>query len=188
MATKKFIPVIILVVFLMVSVPMILLNQGISAQNQGKDSINNPDVHISVNKKTDEKGNITEYDSTYTYSYHSKNSNEAVFDSIMHNFQNQFDLHKFGHNFMDEDFKNNFFSNSPLANDSNFHHFGDFDRMMHAHMVDMMKEQEEMMKMLFNDDLFRNEPILKVPEGVVPDKKEQRPDPKKEKYSPVVEL
>jgi hypothetical protein len=187
MKTKIYVPAIVLV-FFVASIFLLLFNQGINAQNQGNDTINKPDVHISVNKKTDEKGNITEYDSTYSYSYSTHSNNEKDIDSIMRNFQNDFNFKFFNGKMFRDNSKDDIFSISPFGNDSTFSHFQNIDKILKAHMEAMMQEQDKMMKMFFNDGFFNNEPVLKVPEEAEPNDKKVTPAPKNESFKPTLEI
>jgi hypothetical protein len=186
MKTKKYIPVIVLVVFMVVLVSCVFFDQGINAQNQDQDSIRKPDIHISVNKKTDEKGNITEYDSTYSYSYSSNSNNDKIIDSLMQKFHSDFGF--FDENNVVPRSNQDLFFKSPFRNDTSFGQFQNIDKMMKTQMEAMMREQDKMMKMFFNDDFFSHEPVLKVPDGVAPKENNQDVKPKNENYKPVVEL
>jgi len=66
-----------------------------------KDSIeaNQPKVDIKVNKQFDEKGNLIQYDSTYSIIYSSPNTAIQFFnfdnDSLFSDFKNSMDINKF---------------------------------------------------------------------------------------------
>ena len=74
---------------------------------QNGDSVNkgtNPQTSIKVDKKYDSKGNLINYDSTYSYYYSNIKDNKGLEDSIFANFKNQFN-NKY------------FFSTNPYFND-----------------------------------------------------------------------
>lgn len=76
------------------------------------DTIHRPKTDIQVNKKFDDKGNLIQYDSTYSYFYSSPNSrfNNINSDSVFKNFNEPF-----GNNFndlFDENMNSIFFNDS----------------------------------------------------------------------------
>jgi hypothetical protein len=61
--------------------------QGQETQQKNKESAIKPDENIQVNKEYDDQGNLTRYDSIYSYSY---SSNGKLNDSIKMQFQKSF--------------------------------------------------------------------------------------------------
>ena len=72
--------------------------QNVKNENQSnsKDILGNlnnmPNEDIKVNKEYDEDGNLTRYDSTYTYYYSNIDKNIAAKDSIYENFRKMFEM------------------------------------------------------------------------------------------------
>jgi len=82
-----------------------------------KKSVPPPRIHVDVNKKTDEFGNIIQYDSTYTWEYSAGDSvvfgnyGEAT-DSLLRQFEKFFSIPCFDSVFMNLPFNNRFFEDS----------------------------------------------------------------------------
>lgn len=93
------------------------------------DTIHKPKINVKVNKEFDSKGNLTHYDSSYSYVY--KGSNLAINDSL-------FPFKSFFGNHLRDLFDD---SKTWFQNDSNFnkHFFED----------DFFKRQDEINKLLF---------------------------------------
>ena len=168
---------------------IILSNEGIIAQKNTKE--NKPNVNITVNKKTDKDGNITQYDSTYSYSWSGNSQNPKEMDSIFQNFDKQFGNHRLLIPNSKFDNDSSFFSDKPfLFSDSLFfsHHFGsNNNQKMMQHINEMMRQQEAMMNMFFNNQPFGHEPILKVPDDIQ-SQPQQKVTPKNQSYNNGIEL
>lgn len=61
---------------------ILLLLQSAQAQDIKKSNPNKPDVRVKVNKEFDDKGNLTRYDSTYSYSWSGSGQVPINADSI----------------------------------------------------------------------------------------------------------
>lgn len=107
-----------------------------------------PEVSWEVHKETDEHGNVIRYDSTYTWTYQSKDGDVTKLDvdSVMRSFQNYFDLHLPGN--WDNDFDH------PLRRDSTF--YQDFFRDDYFYQQ-WQRSQQEMQYMFKRMDSLRNE-------------------------------
>ncbi|MDF1676923.1 MAG: hypothetical protein P1U44_14510 [Vicingaceae bacterium] len=141
-----------------------------NAQEKKEDSKlkNEPKESWSVNKKTDENGNITEYDSTYTWSYSNmdRDSIDVNLDSVMHSFNDFFNTtYSFGWN---ENFS--FFpKNDSLLNHEFFNHNYFYDNWE--------RQQFNIERMMQQMDSTRNEYLKKFYPGLM------ESDPKKIKSS-----
>jgi hypothetical protein len=115
--------------------------------NKLQDSIKGPKVDIQVNKKTDKNGNITQYDSTYTWSWNSNGRLPARVDSVMRSMQEQ--LH-FGFN---RDLSARLYNDSLMFNDSAFlsKNFRDFFNGNKGDFHKMFEEQMKIMKKYFKE-------------------------------------
>lgn len=124
--------------------------------NQGQSGLpsNNPKVHICVNKNTDEKGNVTEYDSTYTSVWSSNGAinSDSILMEIQKRFRNSFNDPFFSgtNNFFPPDSSLNF---SFHVNDSSLFNiskqFSSMHREMMQHMRQIMQQQNEMMNKMY---------------------------------------
>lgn len=135
-----------------------------NAQDKKEDTTlkNEPKEKWSVNKEVDENGNITRYDSTYSWSYstHDGNLSKVNLDSIMHSFDYFFEHESpFDWN---QDFS--FFpSNDSLLKENFFKHDYFFDQWEQKNL-----NIEEMMKEM---DSIRNEYLNKNYPGLMDSKK-----------------
>jgi len=95
--------------------------QSMQAQGVPNDSLNKPKVNINVKKQFDSKGNLTEFDSSYSYSFPSGNLSSMNSDSILNQFRaffnNNYSFPQFG-------FGNNF--NQDSTNTANFFNMDNF--------------------------------------------------------------
>lgn len=150
------------------SIPLLLIITGCNGQPENNkkpqslsaDTIKNkPVVNWKVNKKYDDEGNIIAYDSTYTWSYTSKDGtvNNIAADSVMTAFKNQFNQ-QFHSVFMNE-------FGSPIWTDSLFERdFNDSDYFMKKwenHYFDMYKIMG-LMDSMRNSFLEKNYPGLHI--------------------------
>jgi hypothetical protein len=181
---RKLIPII--QVFGLIGI--FLLGQNLYAQ--GSNMKPNPDVHIKVDKKTDEKGNIIQYDSTYSYSWSGSRHNNASLDSILNEFRNSHDpFHFFGTNpftFSDPAFSFDFNQSDSSFFESPFNfHFDNLNDSTFFKINELMKHHEAMMDRFFKIHQFNDKPILKSP--VNPDQ-QNKATPKKESLNQEIEL
>jgi hypothetical protein len=120
-----------------------------------------PQGSWKVNKHYDDKGNLIGYDSTYVWSYSSRNGQvqDVNADSVMAAFRKQFDVQfpsVFSHSF-----------GEPIWNDSLFHRdFTGPDYFINKWESDFfdMRKMMERMDSLRNDFLRNNYPGLKTEE------------------------
>jgi hypothetical protein len=75
-----------------------------------KDSLNNPNVNIKVNRRYDDKGNLIGFDSTYSSYYSNIKGDTLRMDSLMHSFDRYFDSNH--SSFFDRQFNPLFFNDS----------------------------------------------------------------------------
>jgi hypothetical protein len=105
---------IILISIMMISGFTFFAEQSFAQEaNKGKQT--KPDVKIKVNKEFDNKGNITRYDSTYSYTWSNNGQMPTNIDSVFVGFNHNF---KFGGD-LDSMF-NNFGSNWPFEGNDLF--------------------------------------------------------------------
>lgn len=116
-------------------------SDNLQAQNKNESK---PDVHINVNREFDKDGNITKYDSTYTWSWSSdgtQNINDTVFAKFPEIINNR--------DFFDNPFNSQF----NLLNDTTFFGsdpmFGNFEKQMQ----NMIQRQQQMF-----DEIFKQLP------------------------------
>jgi hypothetical protein len=191
MKTKFNFRIILLAALATGTIVLLFFSQGLKAQKNEKGQ--KPNVKISVNKKTDQNGNVVQYDSTYSYSWSGNTSSPENSDSVFQSIDKQFGNNSFFGKqhfgiFNDSDF----FS----VNDSSF--FGNTSKFfgsnsdINKEMERMMQQQEAMMEHFFGKNSFNfrsnpffNEPLLKVPDGVKP---KDEVTPKKESYKSGIEL
>jgi len=181
------------------------------AQEVKKEKQNKPDVKIRVNREYDDKGNITRFDSTYSYSWSGTGEAPANIDSIFRGFNQTFgfrdDLDSmlnhmgFSWPFEEEDFfsqpfsqhkkqfeeffrHNQFPTDSSVENSSNNFLSRDFQKMLEQH--------QELMDHFFdrfylNSDslmIYHNDSIFQnlLPSGkFMPDKQNDRQNSRTEK-------
>jgi hypothetical protein len=108
--------------------------QEIHEKNSKSENKAAPDTEIKVNKEYDEDGNIIKYDSTYSYLYSNTVKDRILIDSILNNFNKNFQQRDFFFReplrgdpfFSDEFFSDEFFSDK-FFNDRDFNDkfFGD---------------------------------------------------------------
>jgi len=86
--------------------------EALSKPDVAADSTLNPKVDVKVNKKFDEKGNLIQYDSTYSYFYSSPGFKEngmnrdSVFNDFKMRFQNDY------RGLLDDNINSTFFTDS----------------------------------------------------------------------------
>lgn len=126
-----------------------------------------PKESWSVNKKVDENGNITQYDSTYTWSYSNikGDSMNVNLDSVMNSFESFFNTtYSFGWN---EDFS--FFPKpDSMLNEEFFNHSYYFDNWNRQQF-----NIEQMMKQM---DSTRNDYLKRYFPGLMESKKDKTDD------------
>jgi hypothetical protein len=168
-----------ILIVLIVSVGLFFLNKPCFAQDLNKEKQKKPDVKIKVNKEFDDKGNITRFDSTYSYSWSGNGQIPSNLDSLFKGFNHSFKSDRnidsllnqlgFSNSFNDNDFFSqpffdqnmqfeDFFNQSPFRIDSllSNHHNGlvghDFD--------EMMKHQQQLMEQLFHRFNFNQDSLI----------------------------
>lgn len=120
-----------------------------------KESINQPQTEVKVNKEYDENGNVVKYDSTYSYYYSNIDRNSLLEDSIMLIFKNHFNQ-SFGfssHPFFD-DF---FFQDSLMQYDFyNNDFFIERFRQNQARMNDLFLEMDSLKNNFFREQFKKS--------------------------------
>jgi hypothetical protein len=140
-----------------------VFSQNISGQKQdnpAKENGNKPKVDIKVNKETDKDGNITRYDSTYSWSWSSDGNTPENVDSVFNSMRSHF-------------FRNSIFNDSlflsmpldlkvPFYNDSTLDSYfeSDFFNNGFGNMEKLFREHNKLM-----EKYFHHEPLLKVPDN-----------------------
>ncbi|SHI57595.1 hypothetical protein [Algibacter luteus] len=123
-----------------------------------------PDANITVNKEYDEHGNLTRYDSIYSYSY---SSNGKLNDSLKLQFQQHFN----NHNFFNDSFFDDFFGKDSISGGGfypdNFFQKGFMNH--NQHLQHMMKRMDSIQNLFFNN--FDRPIIPAEPEKVKPETK-----------------
>ncbi|MEN3322373.1 hypothetical protein VP395_01415 [Mariniflexile soesokkakense] len=136
MKTLKFIPIFFLLFF------------NCTAQNKQKteEKALKPDENIQVNKEYDEYGNLTKYDSIYSYSY---SSNGKLNDSLKMQFQKHFN----NHSFFNDSFFDDFFKQDSISGHFNPQNFF-YDGFMNQdeHIKSMMKRMDSIQQQFFNQN------------------------------------
>lgn len=126
------------------------INQNDNSKNYSPDNddslkINQPKIDVKVNKKFDEKGNMIQYDSSYSIIYSSPGTDIQFYnldnDSIFSQFKNSMQENDFFKHFPDMDFQNDFFKMDTWDN---------------------MKRMQEMMNKMFPD--FNRDTLLIKPQ------------------------
>ncbi|MCF7561843.1 hypothetical protein L3X39_14450 [Sabulilitoribacter multivorans] len=137
MKTLKIIPIFFLIFFNC---------SGQQKQQENKEPAIKPDENIQVNKEYDEYGNLTRYDSIYSYSY---SSNGKLNDSIKMQFQRHFN----NHSFFNDSFFNDFFKRDSITGHFNPENFF-FDGFMNqdTHIKSMMKRMDSIQQLFFNQN------------------------------------
>lgn len=136
MKTLKFIPFFFLFFY------------NCTAQNKQKTTEKSlkPDENIQVNKEYDEQGNLTKYDSIYSYSY---SSNGKLNDSLKIQFQKHFNNHSFfNDSFFDDLFKQD--SITGHFNPKNFFYDGFMNQ--DEQIKNMMKRMDSIQQQFFNQN------------------------------------
>ncbi len=124
------------------------------ANNTSKETINQPQTEVKVNKEYDENGNVVRYDSTYSYFYSNIDGDSLLEDSIMMNFKSHFN-EKFGFS-SDPFFDDFFFQDSLMQYDFyNNDFFIERYRKNHKKMNDLFFEMDSI-KNLFFGEQFKN--------------------------------
>lgn len=148
--------------------PILIMTVSCNAQQKNKEKAekhgletqqDKPQVNWKVNKKYDDKGNLIAYDSTYTWSYSTKDgkmSNIAA-DSVMSAFKKQFNT-EFPSLFK-EGFGNPVWTDSLFYRDFNDHDY--FMKKWQNHYFDMNKMMRQM-DSLRNSFLNNNYPGLNI--------------------------
>ena len=105
-----------------------------------------PDENIQVNKEYDEFGNLTKYDSIYSYSY---SSNGKLSDSIKLKFQNHFS----NHSFFNDSFFDDFFKRDSISDQFNPHNFF-YNGFVNQdeHIKSIMKRMDSIQQQFFNQN------------------------------------
>ena len=141
----------------------LMLTQNISGQKKGnptKSDNNKPKVDIKVNKQVDKNGNITSYDSTYSWSWSSDGSIPEDIDSIFKSFHNE--------NFNFSIFNDSLFFSMPLGfnpsvlNDSigNHEFYKDFFDEDFGNIEKFFNQHNQLI-----EKYFRHDPYLKIPDN-----------------------
>lgn len=136
MKTLKFIPFFFLFFY------------NCTAQNKQKttEKALKPDENIQVNKEYDEQGNLTKYDSIYSYSY---SSNGKLNDSLKMQFLKHFNNHSFfNDSFFDDLFKQD--SITGHFNPKNFFYDGFMNQ--DEQIKNMIKRMDSIQQQFFNQN------------------------------------
>jgi hypothetical protein len=154
----------------------ILLSTQVMAQDKTGKSKAKPDVRVKVQKEYDDQGNITRYDSTYSYSWSGDGDTPCDIDSLFKGFNRGFGfspgweksiLERFGFRWWNEGdslpdnpFRFNypfddFWGNQPWPNDSLMFDEG-FDILGQGYQQ-MLKRHREMMDRMF-EEFYRGIP------------------------------
>ena len=169
-------------------IALALVVNNLYAQKKNKEGnpksiVNQPQVNIKVDKQTDKNGNITRYDSTYSWSWSGNGQMPENVDSLMKCMHDRFGK-GFSFNGRNPGFHSDLFNDSAFFSDNFEGMFGkDF-----GNMDKMFAEQEKMMKKYFDQ-----EPVLKVPNGVTPqppkiqEKKQKQQTHPLRKQQPLIE-
>lgn len=164
--------------------------QQINAQEVTKKP-NKPDVKIKVNKQFDDKGNVTRYDSTYSYSWSGNGQMPTDVDSILRGFNKNFFFrsnsdslfngmgfgwpmeddpffnHPFSHDFnkqFEEFFRggNMFPSDSSSGNNPN--------DLLRKDYREILKQQQQRMEQFFRQLHQNRQPLIPAPDDTIPQK------------------
>jgi hypothetical protein len=120
---------------------------------------NKPHEEISVNRKYDDKGNLIEFDSTYSSYYSTYTGDTLNVDSVMHNFESYFNhrISRLGYD--------NFFSEDSTIMPGFFHddyfeqQFFNHDDMMLKMMREMDSIKNEFFRMHSSQGLMQNQKL-----------------------------
>ncbi len=120
------------------------------ANNTSKETINQPQTEVKVNKEYDENGNIVKYDSTYSYYYSNIDGDFLLEDSIMSNFKNHLNINfEFSSDPFFDDF---FFQDSLMQYDFyNNDFFIERYRKNHEKMNDLFFEIDSIKNLFFGE-------------------------------------
>ena len=133
-------------------------NEKSSKQIASIDTLAKPKVDVRVNKKYDDKGNLVQYDSTYSYFYSSPGfKNSISSDSLFSNFK--IPLRNDYKGLLDDNMNNIFFNDSLFKYDfyNNDYFSKRFQLNMHR-FENMFREMDSL-----KSDMFRET----YPEGVI---------------------
>jgi len=180
------------------------LAQQTTAQDVNSTKTNKPNVRIKVKKEYDDKGNITRFDSTYSYSWSGNGQIPADADSMLRRFNNNFFegnklnsmFNQMGISwpFEDDSLTNQpythfnrqfeeFFKSDPFPNDTSFENSpydllgGDFRKIL--------KQQQQRMDQFFHQLYFDQDSLIISPNDTIT-RKEVHPkgkiNPEKQNY------
>jgi hypothetical protein len=160
-----------------------LLVERLDAQDGGMK--NKPDIKIRVEKKTDDKGNIVQYDSSYTYKWSGDAQNIGSLDSILNDFRNSTDkFHFFESNpfvFSDPDFSFDIDRFDSSVFDSSYN----FNGSSYYNIDDIMKRHQAMIERFFKYHSIQNEPAFKSPDS---QDEQKKATPKEESLNKDIQL
>lgn len=114
--------------------------------NQTKLAKDKPHEKVTVNRKYDEKGNLIEFDSTYTSYYSTFNGDTLDLNSLLNNFPGFFNEEFF--NLQSKNRHNPYFNEDSILNSYFFH--DDFFEQQFIH------QNENMLKMIQEMDSIKN--------------------------------
>ncbi len=129
--------------FKIFAVLFVIISNSNNTHAQNK-SESKPDVHINVNREFDKDGNITKYDSTYTWSW-SSDGGQNINDSISAKFPDIINNKMFFKNPFSNQFS--FFNDTTLFDNDLM--FGNFEKQMQ----DMIQRQQQMF-----DEIYKQLP------------------------------
>jgi hypothetical protein len=161
-----------------------------SAQEVDKKDPGKPDVKIKVNKEYDNKGNVTRYDSTYSYSWSGNGQIPADADSLLKGFSHHFYFGNsadsvfngmgfeglFGNDpFFSQPFSRNekqfeeFFNRNLFPADSSFEdNPADF---FNRDFREMIKQQQQRMEQFYKQLYFDSDSLKITPGDTIPSRK-----------------
>ena len=184
MKTKRSTPTSFILVILSLIAGLSYLAPQTSAQEVNKS--NKPDVKIKVNKEFDNKGNVTRYDSTYSYSWSGNGQPPADADSIIKRYSHKFYsgnsadsmLNSMGFSwYFDNDpffehqpsHDNNqleeFFNGFPFSADSSFENSPNDFRSRDFRGI--LKQQQQMMDQFFQQLYFNQDSSTTTPNDTI---------------------
>lgn len=157
--------------------------EQINAQEIAKSNPNKPDVRIKVNKEFDNKGNITRYDSTYSYSWSGNGQIPMDADSLLKKFNHNFSFggdidSMFNHFGFSSPFDDSPFFNQPFAHSnkqfkgnqfpSDSLNNNDQSNFFSRDYREMLKKQHKMMDQFLRQLYQNNEPLIPAPNDSIP--------------------
>ena len=181
-----------------------LANQSF-AQEVNKSKQTKPDVKIKVNKEFDDKGNVTRYDSTYSYSWSSNGQFSTNIDSLFMGFNHSFRvggefdsmLNNFGfdwpfgeNDMFTQPFANHnkqleeFFRNHQTPADSTF---GGMNKESFTRdFWEMQQQHQKLMEEFFHQFKIHRDSLIINPNDTIPSKETPRGKikPEKQNYFP----